>query len=472
MSFQAGCLILLVLGGLERKWRFVRTTYVCHALRSFLKTKWRQGQERDFPGSSKHSMITALKRSPTFIPSMMASSVFCHCLCLVALSSTSVLSFAPFRFQYQYKYRKAFLKMSDSSTETTVASTSTTVASTSTSMKEPSTIDRSTLVLLEHVNLNIPNHQYAIPFYIDLLGCGLDPRRADNVIKGEGTIWANCGASQFHLPFGTEPQQIPGHIGLRYNTLNNLKARIAKAQQDDNKCFAHVEFGHDKQSGKEYIQLVDRYNNTFVCRERPDTTTDNDNDNDNHNPTTFCRQPILTATNHDFGEPLAIQYGKDESDCRGIDYVEFRCPRQTAERIALFYDSVFDATTFVVENDDDGTKIAIIGFGHIDEHGRSAQSLLFRESDEPTPRYDGHHVAIYVGDNKDDFELAFKNIEQAGVVWINPRFSDKAGNLNGAKKWKQFRFKDIVDLHTGAVIFKLEHEMRSREHEAWPGQTL
>lgn len=337
-------------------------------------------------------------------------------------------------------------------------------ASINVAVAESSAIDRSTLVLLEHINLNIPNHQYAIPFYVDLLGCGLDPRRAANVAKGEGTVWANCGASQFHLPFGNEPQRIPGHIGLRYNTLIGLKERLAKAQQEEDKCFAHAELGQDKQSGKDYIKLVDRYGNIFFCREGPDTN------NSHIHTTTQCRQPILSSTDHDFGT-LAIQYGKEESDCRGIDYVEFHCPLQTAERIALFYDSVFDATTFVVDNDD-GTKIAIVGFGHIDENGRSAQSMLFRESTEPTPLYDGHHVAIYVGDNKDDFELAFKNIEQAGVVWINPRFSDKAGNLNGAKKWKQFRFKDIVDLRTGAKIFQLEHEMRSLEHEAWPGQKL
>ena len=105
--------------------------------------------------------------------------------------------------------------------------------------------------------------------------------------------------------------------------------------------------------------------------------------------------------------------------------------------------------------------------------GEKATSVgTFTKSPEPTPNYDGHHVAMYVGSSKEDFELAFSNIEQAGVVWINPRFSDKAGNLNGAKRWKQFRFKDIIDLKTGAKIFQLEHEMRSIEHEAWPGKTL
>ena len=47
----------------------------------------------------------------------------------------------------------------------------------------------SLLTLLEHVNLNIPEHKYALPFYLDILGFGLDPRRAQNVAKGSGTVW-------------------------------------------------------------------------------------------------------------------------------------------------------------------------------------------------------------------------------------------------------------------------------------------
>jgi hypothetical protein len=120
------------------------------------------------------------------------------------------------------------------------------------------------LTLLEHVNLNIPEHKFAIPFYLDILGFGLDPRRAQNVVKGSGTVWyeiysfsldltllcdqsfmgcnfpqnlqflffsvvfptlrfpifnfslyrVNCGPSQFHLPSADTPQIIPGSVGL------------------------------------------------------------------------------------------------------------------------------------------------------------------------------------------------------------------------------------------------------------------
>ena len=114
-------------------------------------------------------------------------------------------------------------------------------------------------------------------------------------------------------------------------------------------------------------------------------------------------------------------------------------------------------------------QVAIIALGKIDSTGRADQTLLFRETTDAIPKYDGHHIAMYVGTSTADFEQAFENAKMANVVWVNPRFSDKAMTLDSATHWKQFRFKDIVDMETGKKVFELEHEMRSIEHEAWPG---
>ena len=89
--------------------------------------------------------------------------------------------------------------------------------------------------------------------------------------------------------------------------------------------------------------------------------------------------------------------------------------------------------------------------------------MIFRETNNDIPQYDGHHIALYA----QDFEQAFSKCEKAGVVWINPRFSDKADSLETAKYYQQFRFKDIVD--DGQVVFQLEHEVRCDQHEAWLG---
>jgi hypothetical protein len=342
----------------------------------------------------------------------------------------------------------------------TTTATSALCMSVSTDGGTLTTIDRSTLTLLEHVNLNVPNHDYILPFYFDLLRCGLDPRRAPNVAAGSSTVWANCGASQFHLPYGEEAQVVPGSIGLRYSTLDGLKERLAKAdeQKEDvsEKCFKSYEIS--KEGDRESIEIQDRYGNVFYCRQGPEKFTD-------------LRQPIVSATEtDDFGD-VATQYGSagGESECRGIDYVEFRCPVGAAEKIAVFYDSILDATTSVVQ-DAKGETLALVAFGDIEETGRAQQYLLFRESTEPTPPYDGHHVALYVGQNAADFDQAYRNCETAGVVWVNPRFSDKATTLAGARQWQQFRFQDILDIETGEKILTLEHEVRSVDHSAWPGK--
>lgn len=331
------------------------------------------------------------------------------------------------------------------------------VASTTGSTK--TIVDRSTLTLLEHINLNVPTQNPAIHFYLDVLGCGLDPRKAANLGSPQKTIWANCGASQFHLPYGETAQVIPGHIGLRFNSLNELKERLDRIKE----TYASAVTTMDS-AGREQIRIVDLYGNTFVCRasqsgqqEEAATTSQ-----------LTMRQPIiLPHQTNEWGE-IATRYGKLDSDCKGIDYVEFQCPAGKAERIALFYESVLDATTSTVQ-DLEGSSIAIIAVGNVDESGRSEQCLLFRETSDPIPPYDGHHIALYVGESAADFEQAFHNAQLANIVWCNPRFSDQVTSLDGLRKEQQFRFKNIVDMETGETIMELEHEMRSIDHKAWPG---
>lgn len=314
-------------------------------------------------------------------------------------------------------------------------------------------VDRSTLTLLEHINLNVPDHSRVLPFYFRLLGLGMDPRKAGNLLPSakKATLWANAGASQFHLPKG-EAQRIPGLIGLRFKSLDGLRERLKDGELVDACGMQACEQGPD------FVRLTDHYGNRFLCRAGNQPTAD-----------TTWQQPYIRPTETKEWNSIAEEYGRDETDCIGIDFVEFACPLGTADQIALFYDSVLDATTSVLETT--SGKTAMIAFGNVDGDGRASQSLLFRETSEEIPIYDGHHVAMYVGESAADFEQAFKNAQLAGVVWVNPRFSDKAEDLEGARHWKQFRFKDIVDIETGKKVFELEHEMRSIEHEAWPGQS-
>jgi hypothetical protein len=265
------------------------------------------------------------------------------------------------------------------------------------------------------------------------------------------TVWANCGASQFHLPKGETAQVIPGMIGLRYDSLDGLKQRLEKVKEGVVKS---SDLGVDAQ-GRETLKLVESHGNVFLCRSGGNPVSD-----------VSLNQPIIKPTESVTWGWIAEKYGRDMTECQGVDFVEFLCPLGTAHTIASFYENVLDATTSVLEKSDG--RIAIIGVGNIYASGKADQSLLFRETSQEIPQYDGHHVALYVGESQADFEQAFKNCVLANVVWVNPRFEDEANDLRGARKWKQFRFKNIVDMETGETIFELEHEMRSIEHEAWP----
>ena len=364
-------------------------------------------------------------------------------------------------------------------------------------------VDRSTLTLLEHINFNIPSHDLAVPFYYDILGCGVDPRMAGNLQQAEqqqqqpdfdSTIWANCGASQFHLCYNDQsPATVPGRIGLRYDNLDGLEQRlndhVFEVLADRTKqCFQSFIQERDSQ-GNPQITVVDRYNNVFVCRTVPQAPHPTSPvamaqpilSNNTSEMTTTTTGTSTTTSSSDY-EELAKRYGRSETECRGIDYVEIPVLPGQASKIAEFYESVFDATVRVVPQPPDANRndtdlhIAMIALGNVMDTGRADQYLLFKEENnkdtaDPTTilRAGHHHMAIYVGASAADFEQAYRNAEQAGVVWINPRYDDRVDSLAAAQREHQFRFKTIVDLETGEPLLELEHEIRSRDHPSWPG---
>jgi len=363
-------------------------------------------------------------------------------------------------------------------------------------------IDRSTLTLLEHVNFNIPTQELAVPFYYDILGCGVDPRMASNVAPDttvkenpelfDSTIWANCGASQFHLCLNDHtPATIPGRIGLRYDSLEGLEQRLndevlqVLSENGSKQCFQSFIQERDSQGNPQFT-IVDRYSNIFVCRQVSNDVLSPSS------PIMSLNQPILSKTETGPWKELGEKYGTSESDCRGIDYVEIPVKPKQAEKIAEFYESVFDATANVVPQRPipgmpdtvSHLNIAMIAVGSILSTGRADQYLLFKEEEQQQqPAHAGasnsipllqaghHHLALYVGESDGDFDQAYKNAEQAGVIWINPRFEDKVDTLAEAQKEKQFRFKNIVDLETGEPMLELEHEIRSINHPSWPGRS-
>jgi hypothetical protein len=122
----------------------------------------------------------------------------------------------------------------------------------------------------------------------------------------------------------------------------------------------------------------------------------------------------------------------------GIPYVELGVPTGAAAGIAAFYSEIMGAVSEVKTVRKNAAAVVRMG---------TDQSLIFREDSEEPRAYDGHHLAIYIS----DFSGPHGRLAERGLV------SEESNE-------HQYRFKDIVDLASGAVLFELEHEVRSMRH--------
>ena len=349
----------------------------------------------------------------------------------------------------------------------------------------PSDDSYSTLTLLEHIHLLSPDlHESefsdgtAVDFFVHQLGFGLDVKSSDNIQKRDGVVFVDCGACQLHLndeePYCGMVWQLreeqansvldnPFEVGLRYATLSPLKRRLSKLSTEKT-----YEGGHGA-DGREFLRVEDSYGRLFVAREAP---SGGGASAELPSVSSLCQQVIVRPDSKDCSSELVERYGADESACLLAD-----ADGTTAEKIAKFYQTFFDAPASVVN--DGVSNLAVIAFGKVDDNGRSEQSLLFREvkvenaTTKGTASNDdlgtGHHISIYVGSCEDDFEVATANCVEGGLLWVNPQFKDVVLTVEEALEGKQFRFKDIVDIETGDVLYTLEHEIRSITHPLFPG---
>ncbi|HLH77298.1 MAG TPA: hypothetical protein VKV28_10875 [Candidatus Binataceae bacterium] len=247
--------------------------------------------------------------------------------------------------------------------------------------------DLGNIVGLEHVNTTIPDQQLATLFYIAGLGLTRDPF----IMVSTNNIWANVGRSQFHLPTN-KPQVLRGHVGLVLPEREPLLRRLEAVR----KPLAGTLF--DFQDHEEFVEAVSPWGNRFRCYEPHER---------------FGRITL------------------------GMPYVEFQVPIGTAEGIARFYRQVMNAPATVSLEDGRHARVAV----GID------QDLIFRESAEPQPPYDGHHVQIYVA----NFSGPYRRLLEMGLITEE---SDQ----------HQYRFKDLVDPEGGKSLYTLEHEVRSMRH--------
>jgi len=248
--------------------------------------------------------------------------------------------------------------------------------------------DLGNVVALEHVNVLIPDQQHATLFYVTGLGLTRDPY----LMTSTDNMWINVGRSQFHLPTG-EAQVLRGRVGMVLPDREALLNRLARVRRPlDGTRF-------EVREHNSFVDVVSPWGNHIRC----------------HEP-----------------EP---RFGRITL---GLPYVEFDVAPGTAEGIARFYREIIGTTADTAE----------------DEHGLHArasvgaqQNFIFRETDQPLPDYDGHHIQVYVA----DFSGPHRRLLERGLITEE---SDQ----------HQYRFEDIVDPASGKRLFTVEHEIRSMQH--------
>jgi hypothetical protein len=244
--------------------------------------------------------------------------------------------------------------------------------------------DLGNIVLLEHVNVTQPDQQLATLFYVVGLGGTRDPY----IMVGTDNMWVNFGRTQVHLPT-REPQVFRGTVGLVVPDLAELKARLHRIDSQ----LKHTKFSWREAAG--FVDATCPWGNRWRC----------------HAPAPELGRPEL-----------------------GIAYVEFDVPQGTAEGIARFYREVLKAPAQAAA----GRARVQVG---------STQQLVFAETAEPLPSYDGHHVAVYIA----DFSGPYRWLLQRGLVSME----------TSEHEW---RFQHIVDPRDATPLFQIEHEVRSMRH--------
>ena len=83
--------------------------------------------------------------------------------------------------------------------------------------------DVGNVLLLEHLNVTVPDQELAALFYVTGLGFTRDPY----IDFGTRNMWVNAGETQFHLP-KAGPQRFRGTIGIVVPDLEQLHRRLGR----------------------------------------------------------------------------------------------------------------------------------------------------------------------------------------------------------------------------------------------------
>ncbi len=239
---------------------------------------------------------------------------------------------------------------------------------------ERSRQDLGNIVLLEHVNVTIPDQRLATIFYLAGLGLTRDPY----LMAGIENMWVNIGRTQIHMP-SRGAQVLRGHVGIVMPDLAALKRRLQKVAP----LLAETRFAWQEKDG--FVEATCPWGNRYRC----------------HAP--------------------APEFGDTELM---IAYVEFPVPAGTAAGIVRFYQEIMGAHATLQNG---AGPMAVVSTS-------ATQRLRFRETTRPLPDYDGHHVQVYLI----DFSGPHRRLLERGLVTEESdeyqyRFCDLVDPVDGRK---------------------------------------
>jgi hypothetical protein len=294
------------------------------------------------------------------------------------------------------------------------------------------TTSSGTLLMLEHINLNIGCPQQARTFYFDGLGAAADPR-ADKIMQNSGMglacshlLWANIGLNQLHLPREDPVQVMRGSIYVSYDpaafVLVKSQLQGIQAKLEDTKF--------DLQENEHGLHVTCPFGNTFIISRAQ------------YAPHNFIGHP---------GEKSLVG---------GIDSIVFTVAMGAAHGIARFYHAVF-GTQARLEACSTGLQ-CVVPVG-------ASQHLVFQEHAPggSVAEYDGHHICVYTS----DLPQVYSRLQGLGIIYNNPRFAAlglRYDTLEMSLAVHEVRFLDIIDPLTGEELFRLEHEVRTKQHPNFP----
>lgn len=300
------------------------------------------------------------------------------------------------------------------------------------------------LLLLEHINLSIPDIEIGRKFYVQGLGGKEVPKDANGIINNR-LLHVNLGVSQMHLPcknFKTgeilKPQVIDGFIHLITDEdLNIVKNRLDSLFNFSLKIIILVQ-----KDGDNKLQITCPYGNIFILTKLK----------------AMEGNAIRKLGSHPGGTGKLL----------GIKKVHFFTQPNSISQIAIFYKQVFGISPKVERN------ICVIDFPF------AGQTLSFEEKESCSlNKYDEdetkkYHIAIYVA-NQDKFEQAFSRANEINGIFVNPQFEGmpiefaSSTTIQEIRESFQFRLKDIRLIDDDKnTIATLEHEVRSPYHKCFP----